>query len=186
MKNYTPKPKKSKQKWIDAGFELFCEEGHEGIQIERLSRMTGLNKSGFYHYFKDFDRYFEVLMQEHIRRVDAMALEFPALKSYDPDFLNLIVANKALFCFHIQLIHNRRIKLFLNTHQQVNAKIDQIARALFVQELGLSEEASAKYHDMVRDLFFTRADLKNLNYEFLHSLLQEVKETANLIHRGVN
>lgn len=177
-------PKKSKQKWIETGYELFCEEGHEGIQIERLSRITGLNKSGFYHYFGDFNRFFEALMKDHIRKVDLMAEILPALESYDPDFLNLIVANKSTFCFHIQLVRNRRIKLFLETHNIVNSKIDQKARMLFGKELGLTEEAAARYHDIVRDLFFTRADFKNLTYEFLHALLTEVKVTAQLINKG--
>lgn len=180
------KTKKSKQKWIDAGYDLFCEEGHEGIQIERLSRITGLNKSGFYHYFGDFDQYFEALMNEHVRMVDQMAEILPKLESYDPEFLKLIVANKSTFCFHIQLVRNRRIKLFLDTHLTVNSKIDKNARILFGRELGLTEEAAARYHDMVRDLFFTRADFKNLNYEFLHSLFTEVKETAQLINKGGN
>lgn len=176
-------PKKSRQKWIDAGYELFCEEGHEGIQIERLSRITSLNKSGFYHYFGDFDRFFEALMKEHIRKVDQLAGILPAIETYDPEFLNLIVGNKPTFCFHIQLVRNKRIKLFLETHLIANSKIDQKARILFAKELGLNEEAAEKFHDMVRDLFFTRADFKNLTYEFLHSLLGEIKETAQLINQ---
>ncbi len=185
MKNNTPsnssKSRKSKQKWIETGYELFCEEGHEGIQIERLSRITGLNKSGFYHYFGGFDTYFKNLVKEHIRLVDQLVEILPSLKSYDPEFLNLIVANKSVFCFHIQLVRNRRIKLFLETHTLANSKIDKNARILFAKELGLTEELAAKYHDMVRDLFFTRADFKNLNYEFLQALFKEVKEIAELM-----
>ncbi|HSF53704.1 MAG TPA: TetR/AcrR family transcriptional regulator [Algoriphagus sp.] len=181
---HSPKITKSKQKWINTGYELFCEEGHEGIQIERLSRITGLNKSGFYHYFGDFDRYFDSLMEEHIRLVDQMSERLVILTSYDPDFLNLIIAYKSTFCFHIQLVRNRHIKKFLETHNIVNSKIDVNARLLFAKELGLKEDVAARYHDMVRDLFFTRADFKNLDYDFLHSLLLEVKETAKLINQG--
>ncbi|MBC6367410.1 TetR/AcrR family transcriptional regulator [Algoriphagus sp. AK58] len=181
---HPPKSKKSKQKWIDTGYELFCKEGHEGIQIERLSRITGLNKSGFYHYFGDFDGYYQALMREHIHKIDQISETLPKLKSYDPEFLNLIIENKWAFFFHIQLVKNRHIKLFLETHQIVNSKIDTNARLLFGKELRLNEEATAKYHDMVRDVFFTRADLKNLNYEFLHSLFIEVKTIAQLIHKA--
>lgn len=178
------KIKKSKQKWIDTGYELFCEEGHEGLQIERLSRITGLNKSGFYNYFGDLDQYFDSLMEEHNLLVDQMNEVLPTLNSYDPDFLNLIIANKPTFCFHIQLVRNRHIKKFLETHNLVNSKIDGNARILFAKDLGLKADAAARYHDMVRDLFFTRADYKNLNYDFLHTLFLEVKETAQLINQG--
>ena len=178
------KIKKSKQKWIDTGYELFCEEGHEGLQIERLSRITGLNKSGFYNYFGDLDQYFGSLMEEHLRLIDQMNEVLPTLNSYDPDFLNLIIAYKSTFCFHIQLVLNRHIKKFRETHNIVNSKIDGNAKLLFAKDLGLKEEVAARYHDMVRDLFFTRADSKNLTYDFLHSLFLEVKEIAILINQG--
>ena len=176
-------PKKSRLKWIETGYNLFCEEGHEGIQIERLSRITGLNKSGFYHYFGDFEGYFESLMEEHNRRMNQIALELPTLNEYDPDFLKLIVANKSSFCFHIQLARNKRIRLFEETLLSVNTKLDKTASMLFAKELGLSEVAAERYHEMVRDIFFTRAEHKILTYDFLHSLLQEVKETASLINQ---
>ena len=38
------------QKWIEAGYERFAHEGPHGIQVERLARIIGVNKSGFYHY----------------------------------------------------------------------------------------------------------------------------------------
>ncbi len=177
-------PKKSRQKWIETGYSLFCEEGHEGIQIERLSRMTGLNKSGFYHYFGDFEGFFEALMEEHHSRMNQIALVLPTLTSYDPDFLNLIVANKVCFCFHIQLARNKRIRIFEETLLSANTKLDKTASELFAKELGLSEVAAERYHEMVRDIFFTRAEHKILTYDFLHTLLQEVKETASLINQS--
>jgi AcrR family transcriptional regulator len=178
------KPKKSRQKWIETGYELFCEEGHEGIQIERLSRITGFNKSGFYHYFGDFDGFFGALMEEHLRRMDRIAEILPTLATYNPDFLNLIVANKACFCFHIQLARNKRIRLFEETLLSANTKLDKTASMLFAKELGLSEVAAERYHEMVRDIFFTRAEHKNLTYDFLAALLQEVKDIAQLINQG--
>jgi len=39
----------SKEKWIEAGYELFAREGLKEVRIERLARDLDLNKSSFYH-----------------------------------------------------------------------------------------------------------------------------------------
>jgi hypothetical protein len=41
--------KNSIRTWLEAGYDQFADEGLEGLQIERLSRITNLNKSGYYH-----------------------------------------------------------------------------------------------------------------------------------------
>jgi hypothetical protein len=43
--------KKTIQGWLDVGYKIFAHEGPEGIQVERLARILGVNKSGFYHFF---------------------------------------------------------------------------------------------------------------------------------------
>lgn len=42
----------SEHTWIEAGYEQFAAEGLEGIQVERLARITGLNKSGYLPLFR--------------------------------------------------------------------------------------------------------------------------------------
>jgi AcrR family transcriptional regulator len=48
---------KNSSAWTEVGYALFAEEGLDGIQVERLARILKLNKSGFYHYFRDLDGY---------------------------------------------------------------------------------------------------------------------------------
>jgi AcrR family transcriptional regulator len=55
--------------WLDTGYELFAREGLEGIQIERLARIVGLNKSGFYHYFGNLEIYRHELVKSHVQKV---------------------------------------------------------------------------------------------------------------------
>jgi len=59
--------------WIESGYNQFASEGLEGIQVERLARITGLNKSGFYHYFGDRETYLEKLMAHHLQIAVQMA-----------------------------------------------------------------------------------------------------------------
>ncbi len=170
--------------WIETGYQLFAEEGHEGIQIERLSRISGLNKSGFYHYFGDTDGFFKHLIREHDQNVDAFLDEFIKEGTYDPGFLNLMIKRKYVTFFQVQLVRNRHIKIFLEAHDRNNQKIDSIILPYFSKEVGLVEEVSKPYYEIMRDVFFTRVNLKNMNYEFLHDLMEEFKSMIPQIQAG--
>ena len=61
--------------WATAGYELFANEGLEGIQVERLARILQLNKSGFYHYFADLEGFCQELIQLHRRKIDLLLSE---------------------------------------------------------------------------------------------------------------
>ena len=60
---------KNSSVWTEVGYNLFAEEGIEGIQVERLARILQLNKSGFYHYFGDIDGYCEELINLHKKKL---------------------------------------------------------------------------------------------------------------------
>ncbi len=173
--------------WIKAGYNLFAEEGHEGIQIERLSRITGLNKSGFYHYFGDVFEFRKHLTSEHERITDQMLDLISLLDSYDPGFFKLMIQYENTCLFHIQLVRNRHIKLFLETHERINKKIDHKTYPLFIKEVGLSEDTAMPFYEMVRDMFYTRVDLKSFDYESLHSIMEEIKTLIpNILRKKPN
>ena len=86
--------------WTEAGYDLFAEEGIEGIQVERLARILNLNKSGFYHYFGDLDGYCDELIKLHERKADLYLADLAKVKSIDPDYLMVLVKHKiADACF---------------------------------------------------------------------------------------
>jgi AcrR family transcriptional regulator len=57
-----------REKWIHEGYSMLAKEGPNCIQIERLARNIGTNKSSFYHYFVDRDIFFDELIQHHIKK----------------------------------------------------------------------------------------------------------------------
>lgn len=167
--------------WIDTGYRLFAEEGHEGILIERLARITGLNKSGFYHYFGDTHEYLKHLIQEHERIIDSLLDPMSKVQNYDPEYLEILVQNKDVAFFQIQLVRNRHMKLFVECHDRNNIKTAPIVTPLFCKELGLPLEAAYPYYEMMRDLYYMRADYKSYNYEFLHSIVEHCKNLVSAI-----
>ena len=94
--------------WTEVGYNLFAEEGLDGIQVERLARILQLNKSGFYHYFGDLDGYCEELIKVHKRKTDLYLEDVATVKSIDPDFLMLLVKYKVPVMFQLQLLRTEQ------------------------------------------------------------------------------
>ncbi len=167
--------------WIEVGYQLFAEEGHEGLQIERLSRITGLNKSGFYHYFGDSHEYLKHLLKEHERLVDTLIEPISKLTSYDPGYLEILLQNKRVAFFQIQLIRNRHVKMFVESNDRNYKKTAPYVIPLFCKAIGLSEKAGFPYYEMMRDMYITEADFTSYTYEFLHSMVERFRIMVSII-----
>ena len=50
-----PKPRKSAEDWIKAGFRALATNGPEAIRVEPIARSLGTTKGSFYWHFKDLD-----------------------------------------------------------------------------------------------------------------------------------
>lgn len=172
--------------WLTTGYNLFAEEGHEGLQVERLARITGLNKSGFYHYFGDQDEFLNQLIKEHERLVDSFVAAISQVERYDPDYLNVLLDYKMTTFFQTQLVRNRHVKIFIEAHIRTNKKIAPIVTPLFSKEIGLSGEAAYPYYEMMREMFYTRIDFNSFTYEYLHAMVERFKSMISKIRESNN
>lgn len=172
------KRENSLQSWIEAGYELFAAEGPQGIQAERLARMTGLNKSGYYHYFGDRDILIEHLMNYHLNIAEQFASDMSKMKNFDPDFFHVILKHPNAILVHQQLVRNRHIELLNKVYNQVNELVDRRILPQWAQFIGLphEHEFALKYFEQTRDMFYSRITFKSLNLEVLKSILYESKE----------
>jgi len=50
-----PKPRLTRQNWIDAGIELLAEAGIGAVSIEQLAARLDVTRGSFYHHFSDRD-----------------------------------------------------------------------------------------------------------------------------------
>ncbi len=89
--------KENREKWIKEGYSLLAKEGPAGIQVERLARIIGVNKSGFYHHFGDRDCYLEELKRYHENLTKKFTSEVIHLKHFDPDYFEVLVEYKFIF-----------------------------------------------------------------------------------------
>lgn len=174
----------SEHTWIEAGYEQFAAEGLEGIQVERLARITGLNKSGYYHYFGDRDSFVEKLMERHVHLATAYTNELKLILQFDPEYIELLIKYATPLMFTSQLVRNRHVKLLASTHQQINEMIDPVLSKLFANFIGHKDhlEFSTKYYDQVRYMFHAQITPDRMNYRYLRDFMYEARE---LIQRAI-
>jgi len=170
------KEENSKKMWLEVGHELFALDGPDGIQVERLARVVGLNKSGFYHYFITRDIYFEELLTFYNSIIDEYISEIIGLKSFE-EYLALMIKYRTTVLFHVQLSRNTDKKIYRKMLEESNRRIEQLVIPLWSAYIQLTQPNLAhKYFELVRDMFYCRVNQKNLNIEFLHQLGTEAQD----------
>ena len=166
--------------WTEQGYVLFAEKGLEGIQVERLARTLGLNKSGFYHYFGDMEVYWDELLRHHNGIAEIYFDKIRHVKKIDPDWFEIPVEFKVATMVQMQLLRSKN-PTFCKVAETVNHKEDAILRELISEYLGYREnpDLAMRYYDMLRYMFYTRASLDNLTCEFLRNLVNEAKAVVH-------
>jgi len=169
--------KNSIQSWISSGYEQFANEGLEGIQVERLARITDLNKSGYYHYFGDRNRFLEDLMKHHVAQAELIANDMRSIKQFDPDFIHVLLKYPVTIMVHMQLVRNRHDNFLNEVYNKVNGITDPPLVPSWAEFIGTpyNHEFALRYFRQARDMFYSRITFKTLNHDFLHDLIYEVK-----------
>jgi len=163
--------------WINVGYDLFAQEGYEGLQVERLARILNLNKSGFYHYFGKTTFYQEHLMRHHHEMVDLLVQEIQSIDVFDPDYYYVLTKHSTCVMATMQLLRNRHVPLFEQTYDEVNVKIDRATLPTWSTYVGAPDnpELAFRYLTMIRDLFYARISYERLNVNYLDTLFSDAK-----------
>jgi AcrR family transcriptional regulator len=173
--------------WTELGYDLFANEGIDGLQVERLARILQLNKSGFYHYFGDLEGFCAELISLHKKKVSYFLQEVNLTQKIDPDYLLLLIKHAATVMFQVQLTRNKNGHSFYQESEKVDRRVDVALRDLWTDFLGIQNnpDLAMRYYDIVRDMFYTRISFQNLNYPFLHNLVTDAKLLIQEISRRV-
>jgi AcrR family transcriptional regulator len=176
-----------RDRWIQAGYDLFAAEGMEFVNIERLARITGLNKSGFYHHFSDRDGFLDELRQHHIGQAKLMAKDAATIHEIDPDLLQILIKWKTSVLAHQQLVKNRHHPRCLDCLNTINDFIDPLIIPHWARYIGLPDNPKLAYHyyDIVRDMFYARLTPDLFQMETLRTLVvEEAKGLLELLREG--
>jgi AcrR family transcriptional regulator len=168
--------------WLDAGYDLFIDQGHYGINVEQLARVLGRNKSAFYHYFGDKETYLKFLLKYQVTKVDSFIHEIKVIDQYD-HYIHLLIKHHRIILFNSQLIKNCNHKLCDQTLQEIHLRMDECILPMWSKYVGLEHDPdlSKRYHTIIRDYMYIRVTPELFNYDFLSALANE----ARLIVKGL-
>jgi len=167
--------------WTDAGYDLFAEEGLEGLQVERLARILQLNKSGFYHYFGDLEVYLEELLKLHQHHVHLYLDRVREIKTIDPEYLLVLIEFKVPTLFQMQLDRIKDNPSIRKVSDWVDRNEDIVMKQVWCQYLGVegNTDLAMRYFNMFRSMFYERITYKNYALPFVTGLFAEAKDVMN-------
>lgn len=174
------KKDKSYDRWIETGYDLLAREGLEALQVERLARLVGLNKSGFYHYFGNQNGYLKDLMDHHADKAEKLANDTRQASNLDPDFIQILLKYTLPVLVHMQLVRSRNNNILHQGFERVNAIVDPYIVPLWADFIGLTNnpDLANRHYVQIRDMFYSRITLENMNYEYLVFMLGEVRDVV--------
>ena len=167
-----------KDPWIKIGYDLFANEGPNGLKIESLARKVAKNKSSFYHHFADIEVFTDQLLAYHIKQSKAIALQAKNCKTIDPDLIQLLIASKTDILFNRHLRIHRDHAAFKKCFLEANQPVEEALLPIWTEALGLnSKKHLAKIIlNLTIENFYLQVTDKNLKYEWLVSYFDEIKK----------
>ncbi len=168
------------ERWVEAGYNLFVKEGPDGLQVERLARILGLNKSGFYHYFGDMENYTSRLIKYHYREFDHFMYDVERCNSVDPEYIQVIYNHRVMAMGQMQLARNKDNPMFLGAHKEGDERVVAQTRRIWAEYLNLKDklELAGQFHGLLRDIFYTRITWEKFTVEYLRILMEEVRDVV--------
>ena len=185
LKNRLVAKTKNSSVWTESGYDLFAQEGLEGIQVERLARILQLNKSGFYHYFGDLEGFCLELLSLHRKKISAFLQDVSVAGNLDPEYLVLLVAHAKTIMFQVHLTRHKEDKIFYREGEAIDRRLDAGVQQLWCNYVGTqyNPDIAMRYYSIVWDRFYTRVTFENLHYRFLHDLVSDAKMLIHDIAR---
>ncbi len=159
--------------WLEAGYEMFIEEGPFNIKVEKLSRIVGKSKSSFYNLFPDLEGFLEELLDHHAQSLAHVNEEFTSCKSFDPEYIDKLVEHKKMLFFNKQLLINRHYKPFgLLFDKEINkGKKDLLGLVSQYLDLDHSKNLASIILEISIENFYLQINKENLSYKFIKDFI---------------
>ncbi len=173
---------RTKQIWIEKGYEHFAFYGPDNLSINKLSKEIGSPRASFYHHFGDIEIFIEELLDIHWQ-INQQFCSIGALecKKFFPDLYLLLEQYPIPLQFSRQLFLNRLNPafnyLFLRTY---NASARAFILKLFSEQFGLhqNDEDTNNLWLTVGESWFSRLDINNLSAEKMQKLAEEIMNSV--------
>ena len=165
------------QPWILAGYELFADDGPQGLKVEVISRKVKKSKSSFYHHFADLEVFIEYLLDYHLERAKIIAQREGSCKNINPELINVLIDVKQDLLFNRQLRINRSVESFNNCFEKSNKLVGEAILMLWAKEIELSDNLSIAQVvlGLVLENFYLQITKKTLTFDWLLNYFKEIQ-----------
>ncbi len=127
----------SKHQWLEKALELLESQGHNAVKIDRLAKLLGVSRSGFYWHFKNRED-----LLKHI--LDYWTDEFTSVLIENKDIKKLNAKTRLLTA--MQTIRNKKLTkydLAMFTWARTDAVVDAGVKHVIRLRLDFSRELYA-------------------------------------------
>lgn len=172
---------KTRQLWIEKGYEHFALYGPENLSINRISKEIGYSRASFYHHFGDIDVFIEELLKLHVQIYQQFNLiGKKECKNYLPDLYILLEQYPIPLKFCKQLFINRSKPtynyLFVKAYSESS---DIFILKLFSKQFGLKNNMET-FHlwTTVGESWYSRLDTNDLSAEKMQQLAEDILDSV--------
>jgi AcrR family transcriptional regulator len=184
QKTNMPIPDRTKQNWIEKGYEHFALTGPNKFSVNKVSKMSGLSRASFYHHFGDIDIFFEELLMMHWQITEMFIHSGREhCRQLIPDLYDLLEQNPIPLKFALQLFHHRSAPefnfIFIKSYEAI-AK--GFALKLFSNHLDFTQTGEEVYHLWLTlgEAWYSRLDPNDLSSGTLQKHAQEIMKTLSM------
>lgn len=172
------KKNKSKQKWLEKGYEHFALYGPDKLSINKISKEIGSSRASFYHHFGDIEIFINELLDMHWQiHQQFCAVGALECKKHLPDVYLLLEQYPIPLQFSKQLFLNRKCPaynlLFIKTY---NAASEAFVLKLFSDQFGFphNNENTKNLWLTVGESWYSRLDPDNLSAIKMQQLAEDI------------
>lgn len=178
----------SAHRWIEAGYELFAFEGPDSLQVEKLAKKIGLNKSGFYHYFGDHEVFISKVLDYHCFLAEKFRINITELTQFDPDYYELLIKYRLTLFVQMQLRRHPDERNFQEVFRKIAVLNDKALVSLLSNHLGIPGEhdLTLELWDLIRDSFYMQLTHNNLEIELSRKTVDKVRKIVKKLQQKNN
>lgn len=169
---------KTRQIWIEKGYEYFGLYGPDMLSIKKIANELSIARTSFNYHFKGKDEFIDDLLsfhyELHSRFIEAGKQQ---CKKYIPDLHQLLLGFPVGLKFHKQLFNNLHISKYNEVYKKCNEiSAKEFIIKLFVDyySLPLNYEDAAQLHKSLEYAWYSRLDIQNLSLEKLVDSTEEI------------
>ncbi|MEO1433899.1 MAG: TetR/AcrR family transcriptional regulator [Bacteroidota bacterium] len=179
---------KKKQVWIEAGYQMIADQGYKAANVGSLARVLEKNKSSFYHYFGDWERFEEELLAHHLQLSGPFSQKINACETVIPGMIHVFLEHKTDLFFHKQLRINRSKSHFKRCFEIAHQQFIEAIHDPWIKFLGLEQQSllAIKFLTLISENLLLQITDENYNYDWLREymmdqakLLSDIKAVSN-------